>query len=189
MIGGCWPWRHPHKKSCTATNVFFDDLRFSCNQLNQVAARRSSRSQNSRPQRAVVRPSCYATAVCRGTAWMIRLPGGLHHRNFGNKMTNDKPTSQKPFGVVPYILSKKKKKSKHYIHKKIGQKKTWRFPPPISLLGFPHQLRRTVAVPLLDLPTRPEAARRLLHLVRPVRCLGVVSGMTSILPSYVRFKA
>ena len=67
---------------------FFDDLHFSCNKSNQVAARRSSRSQNSRPQRDVDRPSCYATAVCGGTACMMRLSGGLHYRNFGNK--NDK---------------------------------------------------------------------------------------------------
>lgn len=63
-----------------------------------------------------------------------------------------------------------------------------RFPPPPAIVCwvFPHQLQRTVEVPLLDLPIQPEAARPLLHLVSPVRCLGDVSGIsTSILPSCV----
>lgn len=177
--------RHPHKKLCTAHKCFFDDLRFSCNQSNQVAARRSSRSQNSRPQRAVDRPSCNATAVCRDTAWMMRLPGGLHYRNFRNKMTNDKLTSQKPEGDT-YFRKKTEEWSKSYIHKQFFKQKTMCFPPHHCLLGFPQPASEdswSAASGLANSARSCKAVASPGESRCPVPCLGDVSGDFNIDPT------
>lgn len=135
MIGGGWPWTPSPQKIMHCHKCFCDDLCFSCNQSNQVAARRSSRSQNSRPQRGVDRPSCYATAVCGGTAWMMRLPGSALSK-FPKQ--NDKWQTNKSKTWGWYLLSKKKK-NRRMVKTLLSQtifsnKKKHLFPsPPLSV--------------------------------------------------------
>ncbi len=167
MIGGGLPWHHPHKKKSiyakisTATNVWWWPV--CCNHSNQVAARRSSRSQNSRPQQGVawIGPnSCYATAVCRWHCVDDETARVFSASKF--RQQDDKLTSQKPEGGT--YIAKKNTNGQKTMSQTI-QKKKERVSP--MSLRFSHQLRRTVEVPLQDLPTRPEAARQLLHLVSP----------------------
>ena len=138
MIGGGLPWHHPHKKKSiyakisTATNVWWWPV--CCDHSNQVAARRSSRSQNSRPQQGVawIGPnSCYATAVCRWHCVDDETARVFSASKF--RQQDDKLTSQKPEGGT-YIAKKKTQMVKKLCHKQ-SKKKKREFPQ--CPLGFP----------------------------------------------------